>query len=404
MRKGQPHLLFSLALFSLLIAVSSCEDSGIVGSDLVDEPPSINSDTVDIPLTEGIPITAFSGNENYFSAGWYNDNSFGEQQITGMVNPSLSRQGINDIEVDAKGYLKLHIEEVYGDQNATASFDLVEIGRRWRAPAWRHDSIPELTNNVVASFDITDQDSLEIPLSDEWFGRYVESFNTTAARDSLYRQEMFGLALVPKNQAKIISFGSGNTELIIDNQETSEDDDENGEDDEEPGIYTQFMRATAYSVNREFIPPQGQNTALYNTFENTLRLSFDATEEFIGSKNVSRAELVLYEDTLALQNLPAGHTRPEAKALYVYLLDENETERAVLKDPSYEMLREEEDNSFRLNLTSYINSNLAGTMDERDLYVIVRSNDGRIIPTFIQNETSEDRKPRIIITSVNPEK
>lgn len=409
MQKGHSLLLFFIILPLLLI---SCDEGGIVGSNIIDDPPRVKADTVDIPATEGIPITTFSGNETYYSSGWYNDILFGEQVVTGLINPSLSRQGVDSIGQNAKGYLKLHVDQVYGDQSTAALYDLVEIDRRWRASTWRLDSIPVLSNNIVASFEITDNDSLRIPLDDEWFGRYREHFNTTDNRDSLYRQSMYGLALVPRNQAKILSFESGKTELIIDHQippvNGSDENGENGEDEEdedtEPGVFRQIMRATGYSVDRDNLPPSGESTAVFNSFENTLRLRFDVTEEYIGSKNLARAELVLYEDTVAMQNLPANHIRPKANALHVYLLDESETERAVLKNVNFEMARNESDHSFRLNLTSYINSNLTGSMDERDLHIIVRSNNGRIIPTMIHNETSVDRKPRILITSANPEK
>ncbi|MEX0772624.1 MAG: hypothetical protein WD038_05615 [Balneolales bacterium] len=403
LRKGHSHLLFPLALFSMLFVFSSCDETGVVGSDIIDEPPPVNADTLEIPATEGVSITTFSGNEVHFSAGEYDDNIFGRQRITGMINPSLSAQEVDSIGENAEGYLKLHVEEVLGDQSASASFDLIEIERRWRAPAWRPDSTLEFNNhNVVASFNIADEDSIRIKLDDEWFGRYADHFNASEDRDDSYKEQMFGLAIVPTNQAKILSFESGKTELIIDNQVSSTEDDDDDED--EPGVFRQFMRATGYSIDRDEIPAPGESTAVLNTFENTLRLKFDITEDFIGSKNVSRAELVLYEDTEAMQDLPAGHERPEPEALYVYMLSEDETERAVLESPNLEMLRNEDDNSFRVNLTSYVNANLAGPMDERDLYVIVKDNDGRIIPTLIHNETSEDREPRILITSANPEK
>lgn len=367
---------------------------------MIDDPPAVHSDTLDIPATEELSITAFSGNETYFSAGLYDDPLFGMQEIIGMVNPSLSVQGVDSIGQEASGYLKLYIDQVYGDSNAVAEFDLIEIGRRWRAPAWRQDSIPVLTNNIVASFQVTSNDSILIPLDQEWFNRYGDYFRSTSAnRDSLYRQNMYGLALVPKNEAKILSFESGLTQLVIDNHEPPGTD----EDDPEPGIFRQLMRATGFSINREEIPEYDGRTAVLNTFENTFRLRFNVTEEFIGSRNISRTELVLYEDTTAMQNLPAGHNRIKAHELNVYYLDENETERAVLKDSDLVMVRNEDDHSFRVNLTNYVNANLVGTMDERDFYVIVRGNNGRIIPTLLYNETSEERRPRILITRVNPE-
>ncbi|MEX2641284.1 MAG: hypothetical protein WD266_11385 [Balneolales bacterium] len=401
LRKVQP-LLFPLTLFSLLFALSSCDDNGIVGSNITDDPPLVQSDTVYLPGTESFTITSFSGNQDYFTAGRYNDAVFGDQQIIGMISPSLQTSGIDSVGQSAKGYLKLHIDQVYGDRASTGAFDIVEIERRWRASAWRPDSLPDLSSNkIIGSFEVDNEDSLRIPLDDEWLQRYAGHFNKNASaqRDSVYRQSMFGMAIVPRNDAKILSFEAARTELIIDHS----DDEQNG-DDEDQGVFRQIMRATANSIEQGSAAAPAGSKIITNNFSNTLRLRFDVDDDFIGTNNISRAELVLYEDTLSMQqDLPSSHRRPQANALYVYLLTEEETERAIIKDPEIELLRNESDHSFRVNLTSYINSNLTGTMDVRDFYLIVRDDNGRIIPTLIHDEHSNTRRPKILITSAKPE-
>lgn len=375
----------------------------MVGNELIEEPAEIVSDTIDVTATSETRIRSFSGNLAFFSAGWYDDQLFGEQKVTGIMQPSIDfADGAGMPDDDGSPYLILEVEEIYGDVNATAEFDIVQIEQRWRGDAWRPDSIPELGTRVIGSFEVAGQDSIAVELDDdggEWFEQYHQHYHLEEDRRDQYKTSMFGLALVPKNTAKIVSFVSQNTLLHVDNPE----EDEEGEQQED--FYT-GMRAWGYSLDREE-PEQELDdsvTRINNTFENILRLDFTVDEHLFDARNIARAELVLTENHDLLEStLPDGHRRPEVESLHIHFLDDEEAQISVLDDPTFSPGRTEDDElTFRSNLTGYVNNQLFDTPDEGRFYIISGGNDGRIVPSLLYNHRADESHPRILITSASP--
>ncbi|HKK63810.1 MAG TPA: hypothetical protein VJ951_14695, partial [Bacteroidales bacterium] len=129
------------------------------------------------------------------------------------------------------------------------------------------------------------------------------------------------------------------------------------------------------------------------------------TEENLQSQNLSRVELVLFENrNLLEQTLPFNHTRPNVESVRVHILDNeiNLAEQIFSSNPDFIALRDSADNSFRFNITNLANSELFGTPVEGRFYLTIQLTNGQIFSTaFYDINAVENRRPMINVTAVN---
>lgn len=387
---------FRLALLLLFAGVmgmvSACKDEPVVGSRLAPEDPVLSADSIAIPGLSVVSNPSFSGRLTYFTAGKVNDPVFGEIEAMAIIRPSVLRNVATDsIAESAEASLVFRAQHLFGEESTPGHFKVVELERSWRSSSWRYDSIPALGNNVVGEFTVEREDSVTVPLSNEWLQRYRDIFliESAAERDSVYMAEMPGLAIVAANGGgKLFSAEGLETGLLI------------LQNDEEVTDFEQTITAWAVSLISG-IPDDvdaGDSLPVINTLGSLIEMEIAFTEEFLGSKSFARMELVLHEDVEALEEVP--FVRPRPQTMLIYILNEGEIDYALNVDPTFAANKDETDHSFRLNLTSYADEMLHGGRVSNKFYIAIGSNDGRILPTLINGPSHSDLQPQLLITSI----
>ena len=387
---------------TLSLIFYSCENPGSVGESFTDIGTEIVVDTLEIGDISTDSVDAFSGMLNYISAGQFNDPMFGNIKATGLIRPSLpSSSSESDFVSGAEMRLKLVFDKnlVYGDRLSTAQYDLVEIDQVWRGKSWKLSNDVQLANNdPIASFEVGQEDSLEVPLDSAWVSRYREFYLSDASnRDSLYTYEFHGLALVPRNETKIIPFDPSGSEFVIYNPEADTVS-------VEPSHW-------AYSLERTNAPeaPSGSEKA-FSTLERVLSFGLDLEEKNLINVNISKVDLVLYQNTEAmdesLSQVSASAERPDNTSARLHLI--NPDQASTVLDPGDPIVvgqYKEADQAFHFNITSFVNEVLVnGVPEGRKFYFRLQTNNGVVRSSLLYNHNAPvGKRPTIIVTSTKPE-
>ncbi|MDG5766947.1 hypothetical protein QA596_05670 [Balneolales bacterium ANBcel1] len=387
-----------LFLILMVWLLPGCDDTPVVGDRHSPDDVRIVADTIFIESTAVVSTPSFSGNRPYVTAGHYDDPVFGNIHATALMRPSISRQTGDTIVANARARVRFNIDHHYGVEGESAEFALVEVDRPWRSSSWRYDSIPNLSDRVIARFTVSGSDSVDVPIENqEWINAYRSIFLQTSAtvRDSLYRANMPGLALVASGGAdKLISTEMQNFRFVF---EHPENDTLNLE---------KIASGWAVSLDTDIGPGQvtDNGVALLNTQRAMLMLDIPFTEDYLGTDMFSRLELVVYEDTLAMQaGTHPNLTRPRSETSRLFFLESDDLDFAITRDPVTQVNRRSEDQSYRFNLTNFATDRLYGSPAERRLYLSYGFNDGRVLPMLFGNTDNPDIRPRIIITRVSQE-
>ncbi len=397
------RLTLPLMLLLAVGLVSSCDDTPIVGGNLSPDDVMVHSDSLTISGLSVVSSPSFSGNRTYVTTGRVDDPVFGEMMATALLQPSIAKEAeVDTIGENAVARLSLNVSNRYGALSARGDFEVVEIARPWRSSSWRYDSIPALAKNpdmsrkVVGQFTLTGADSVTVRLDEEWTARYRDIFNRRVSdlRDSLYRAEMPGLAILPaEGTEKMFSIEVSRAKLLIQGGDGMRD-------------LSKDISRSAISLEKE-VPDEealGTSKPVFNTRGSMLELDIDFTEEFLGTTNFSRVELVIYEDTVRMKTgVPADFERPRSETMLIYYLRPDQIDFAIAADPRFQATRRAGDSSFRINLTNLANDQLRNGGDDRRLYAVVGGNDGRLFPTLFSGLESPRRQPKLLITSISKE-
>ncbi len=397
------RLTLPLMLLLAVGLVSSCDDTPIVGGNLSPDDVMVHSDSLTISGLSVVSSPSFSGNRTYVTTGRVDDPVFGEMMATALLQPSIAKEAeVDTIGENAVARLSLNVSNRYGALSARGDFEVVEIARPWRSSSWRYDSIPALAKNpdmsrkVVGQFTLTGADSVTVRLDEEWTARYRDIFNRRVSdlRDSLYRAEMPGLAILPaEGTEKMFSIEVSRAKLLIQGGDGMRD-------------LSKDISRSANSLEKE-VPDEealGTSKPVFNTRGSMLELDIDFTEEFLGTTNFSRVELVIYEDTVRMKTgVPADFERPRSETMLIYYLRPDQIDFAIAADPRFQATRRAGDSSFRINLTNLANDQLRNGGDDRRLYAVVGGNDGRLFPTLFSGLESPRRQPKLLITSISKE-
>ncbi len=395
------------AVFCLFLIVSvsgllltGCESPGSVGGSFTDPGTEVRDTVFSVTDVQTDSFTTFSGNLAYFSAGQFNDPLFGNLSARSFVKPSLP--GIVNADTLTSGVrmnLRLILQDsaIYGDSLSTAQFDLVEIDEIWRSRALKlYDDIG-LSQNTVGSFSVdASTDSLDIPLDSEWVSRYRAYYNAISAnRDSLYLYDFHGLALVPQNESKIIPFDPSESRFVI--LDTDND------------TSTVQLSQSAFSLNRSDAPaaPMGSSKAI-STFEKVLKFNMDLSKEDLGTVNISKVELVFYQNDEALENsisqAPGSSIRPAVNNARLYFSRPRDLPSSLVTgSPVSSANYNADDGSYRFDITGFTNGVLLdGVSNESSFYITIQSNNGILGSSLLYNDQApEGRKPKIIVTYIN---
>lgn len=392
---------YSAFLFIFLICAVflGCEDPGSVGGSFTDTDTEIVDTTFSLNTFDAQSTSSFSGELDFFSAGQFDDPAFGNINVTGLVRPSLVSTS-DTMEAGATMKLELIIDtdNIYGDTAQTAQFDLVELDQLWRRESWKIDDQVQLLNQApVGSFSVGKEDSLVIPLADAWVDKY-RSFvlNESASRDSVYRIQFSGLAIVPTNTAKIIPISAMDTRFIVENP--NED------------TLRVISRDWAHSVERTNQPAQGNSIPIHSTLEKVINFDVGLTREDLGTINISKVELVLFQNNQelfnALNQVSGTSVRPDIESASLHLVEPEDLPTAL--DPGIPISSAEIDQSdgeYRFIITNFVNSVILDGVDPQfKFFITIGSNDGIIRSTlFHSNQAPEEKRPRINVTFVEKE-
>ncbi|MDI6401795.1 hypothetical protein QLX67_07305 [Balneolaceae bacterium ANBcel3] len=425
------NLFCRLLLLSVLtlpmVWLTACNDDAIVGGPFAPDEVRVNADTINIDQTFYRTSPSFSGNLAYFTAGYVNDPLFGPIDAVALLRPSLQLlQATDTIVEDPRAILSMAVQDIYGMPEQPAEFEIVTIDRRWRMNSWRYDSIPDLSNNVIGRFSVTQADTFDVELDRNWAMKfrdfvYMEAGDT---RDERYRSEMPGIAIVPADQnGKLFSVHFENIflefplppeleEEIRQDIEDSQvvDEDEEGENGEivvpTPAV---AMQSWAISIRSERPSPEQFNGSipLWNHQRGIMELDLKITRDFLDTGSFSRVELVAYEDKETMKDAyPTGFERPWPETIRYFLFDDDELEYAIDsgKSPILQT-NKRDDASYRVNMTTFSYDQIydASNPETRNFYMISGFNDGRIMPVLIGDHTNPRLRPAILLTGVTRE-
>lgn len=389
------NYLFLFIFASFLTVLSGCDDPGIIGQGFTDTNTAVVVDTFQVEGIETESYNYYSGSLSYLSAGQFVDPVFGDMSAVGLIRPSLLAEG-TDISIEANMKLRLSIAQqyVYGDSVKPAEFDLIELDQSWRGNAWQINDDPQYRNATpVGSFSVAQEDSIDVNLSSGFLNRYMTYVSGDEDRDT-YRTNFGGLAIVPKDSSKIIPIESQNSRFVIENPE---------DDTLEFG-----MRDWGFSLDRANQPAAPAGTyQWHSTLENVMKFDIEIPEEELQAINISRVELVFYEDQMRLRNsmdqLSPTAGRPPITSARLHLLEPDNVPIAletgnILSNGVYN----EEDGTYRFDITSFTNSVLVnGLREELQFYLTLQTNNGIIRSSLLYNdEAPQDKQPKIIVTSV----
>lgn len=386
--------------------LSGCEDPGGVGGNIGDTESEVVSDTLIINGIQTVSPNSYSGELEYFSAGQYDDQLFGNLRAIGYLKPNLPAAG-DTVHTDATVLMQLmyNSDQVYGNTTSTQGFDIYEIDQLWRDRALMINDDLQLAGQKIGEFTVGTDDSLTVNLSQiapEWVEEYrayadAATDTSNSEADSTYRYEAHGLALVPNNSEKIIPLNRESTRFVIQNPEAD--------------TFAVSLNRWGYSLERgNSALPEG-SVPLHSTYESVLQ--FDSlggvSDLDLQISGLARAELVLHQNSPALQPGPPAVERAEETTIYLQLADpENIPENidpGTLEDGQFKIAGafSAEDNTYRFDVTNLvariIRIGLSGDLE----FFVTLPNNGIIKSTLI--ETSADEvpdafKPKIIITSL----
>lgn len=422
------------AIFVLLLGLTymGCESGGTVGSGIITDGEGVEVNTYEIETANVIHENSYSGRLTFTPAGHVVDPLYGTIRSVVLLKPVITQAGLDAITDDDRIFLSLIFrDDIYGSQFAESSYEIYEAAAIWRGNQLRYNQEVEVDfSQKVGEFRVADNDSMTVELSNEWKNKFAGFFNSEAAnRDSLYRNEFPGLAIVPSMDNQNLRFlrtggDPDQPELSVtkflvksptdENEDGDEEGDgeesENGDDDsgdgEENGSGEQVreleLRDWGASYIRSEIPEHGTGFILHNT-ETVLEILADIPFDRFSSKNITNAQLIFTKNRSFEQAQP-GFERLSPDLVQVHVFDEVPNDimgEIFITDPDFFRVKEEDEESFRIDITQFIIDQAYGEESESRLYLTTQVVNGLIYTTtFYDHQAPADVRPRIAITTI----
>lgn len=377
----------------LFVALSGCESPGPVGNSLAGSETELSVDTLQIGAIDTESLNAYSGQRNFFSLGQFDDPLFGNVKTTAYLRPNLPAATSSDtMEENAGMKLRLLFDtgQAYGDTLQPGTFEIYEIAQRWRGKALRLKDPLSLDDSYqVGSFTLENEDSLDVSLNQEWISKYRTHFvNSSENRDSTYKENFFGLAIIPQDNSKILPLRPGSTRFVIENPEAD--------------TFDVSSDQWAYNLEREEgITYPEDSGPLFSTYEQILNFDIGFQQMDLSVSNISKVELVFYENVSALE--AAETVRPTINNMRLHLVSPSQVPANI--DPGNPLAigsYDEDNRAYRFNITSFAKSALLSPLDPDERFYLVISNNGVVKSTllYLDGQVQSAKAPQLIITSV----
>ena len=417
-KKGSRLMIAAFLLLTITFPFMGCESGGSVGSDLIPTDDGIDSQTVGFNEINTLNENTFSGRLTNTSLGYVTDPIYGTIESVALVKPVIIRAGLDSIRGEDTMQLRLEFrDQVVGNRAASSEYKIYEVGGLWRGNQLRYNQQIDIDRSVeVGTFQMQDEQAVTVDLSEEWTRKFAEFYNSESAqRDSIYRNNFTGLAIVPSESNQSLRFlrtasdadqpDLALTRFLVNSpvEESEEDDDEGeDEDDEEDGITELGLRDWGASYLRSDIPEQNSGFTIHNT-ETILELIPNLTSEQFSSRNISNATLVLTKDQNVEQLQPDfERLSPDLVQLHVF----GEKPRDIMseiftRDPDFFRINEDQEDVFLVDITQFVLNRVYGDGPDEKLFLTTQITNGLLYSTQFYDLTApEELRPRIVITFI----
>jgi hypothetical protein len=402
-------IVTGMALVLTGFFINSCEDGGVVGGKFVQDDAKLTSVTLPAPQLSEVNSVTYSGRLGNVAIGRYTDPVFGTFESFAIMKPSLNLERVPFVETLDELELRIvFAPQQWGDTTAMASFEVFEIDEIWRGNEFQlGDQVQFDTGKKLGEFSVTSTDTVIVELDKEWLLRYRDYLESQEiARDSLYRAEFFGLAIVPTADTdsrmlfprmQITGSTQGTdfnqTRFVIQNLDV--------------GRRFQTVLDWASVFTRVDEGPAISNALkAHSSLEKIIEFELSLTEQDLISKNLANVELVLFENKTAAELvLPVNHVRPDVMNARIHIINTGDTGESIFSTSAdFIANKDTTDNSFRFNITNYANSVLFGSPKQGKFYLSVQTVNGLIQSTLIHTGDSiESKRPKIVVTAIEQE-
>ena len=406
--KGGHFLASAFTLFLTLATLSGCDTSGTVGNDIINDDGGTNSVTVDVDNITLLDTPTFSGRLPHTSIGLLEDPAYGRLQSSAVIKPVISKAQVDTLTESNSMLLKLIFNPtVYGNENTVSEFEIFEVDDVWRGTQLRYgDDLAINRQNKVGEFLLTaDEDTATIELSNEWKESFAEFFNSTSAdRDSTYRQNFTGLAIVPTQNNEIIRFLKHSaveeedeiTSFLVRSTSVNEDGEEVVDDE----VLDARDWASVFSRSNE---PSSDNSFIVHNTNNVLRIKLELPLEELSGKNIVNAQLFLYKNSVPENSTPTI-TRPPLTQVRAHIFDEQPDDvmaNIFTTNANFFTNTEEEgEELFNINITQFVLDEVYGSQENRELYITIQSVNGILYSSHFFDTSDDTLNPKIVITTV----
>jgi hypothetical protein len=396
-------------VLALFFSISSCDNEGVVGGELTQGEDRVETTTFDVDDITIESENGFSGLLSYSAMGIVEDPVYGTVTSSSLLKPSITQ---SQIENFSGAYsLKLMLEfnpDRYGDATTTSQYNVYEINERWRGEEIQYNEPVSFDQStLIGSFQVGNEDSVKVEFSASFTQKYREFFNdTTAQRDSTYRFEFPGIAIVPSDQNRKIDFlrhqpavsdtsTTPVTRFLVENQSDSL-------------IATMPTLDRGNSMTRTDLPEMSDGLILHNTMENILNVNVDIPTEDFQGREVVNAQLIFNADTSPADMAPMNFERLDSEFLRGHIFDTDPVSlhsEIFARQASVGATLDEEENVYRVTLTQYIIDKIYGDGESTPpLYITNQGNNGLYVSTKLFGpDAPENLRPRLIITTLNPD-
>ena len=416
---GSSTFYAAITILVTFFFTASCDSTGTVGNDIITEDDAVQTETYFLDDFSILNENTFSGRLPTTSLGYVDDPEFGTIRSVALLKPAIAGSQVDTLLEDDSISLRLIFNETeYGFPEETSRFEVYEAAEIWRGTELRYNDPVELNlASKIGEFEMTDQDTVVVPLSDVWTAKFAEFFNNDSDNsDSLYVRNFPGVAVVPVDGNQNIRFLKNNftdpdsnteqiTSFVLDPREEDEDDDEEEEEDEEENDIQDRLitvRDWGASFMRDSEPQCDDTFTIHNT-ETVLKLQISLPEEELSDKNILDAKLILTKS--APSQTPPGFVRPVTDLIRANEFEEQPVDimaEIFSTDPNFFVaLEDDESQVFKLDITQHIIDGVYGEEQDRSLYLTTETIVGTLYSArFFNSTTADSTKPRLVITYV----
>jgi hypothetical protein len=298
--------------------------------------------------------------------------------------------------IDANNY--------YGNKSLEGEFKVFRVNEFWRGSSFQmsedlevlKNETNQLTITEVGNFKLNEFDTLgiaEFSLGGTWKSDFIKFFNNTEDRDSIYKYDDFGLAIVPENDVQKIIYTKFNQSklLIISPEQDSIDRD------------TSINTISDWAFDLEALHGSApeENITLNNTYNPFLNLDLTYTANNIKNKNFFKAELLLTVDsTIVNESLNVNEIRTINPPFRVQIGPASDIAYSLGFNTSG-VTASIDNNVYRFDITDVLNAYIYGNTEISDIFIYAAQNNGYLgFNTFFGENTALEARPKILIYNV----